>query len=121
MRLDPAGLPFIGGALLLALVSAAAFGWPAAILFVVLAAFFAFFFRDPIYDPQAVKKRLQKEGAGALLQKLRHLIAAEPFYDAAGLEARAGRASATAAPSTGGAGRRRSSRASGRTQAARWS
>src|SRR5207248_7214356 len=41
--------------------------------------------------------------------------------DGAGLEARAGRVSATAAPSTGGAGRRRSSRASGRTQAARWS
>ena len=47
MRLDSAGLPFIGGALLLALVSAALFGWPAAILFVALAAFFAFFFRDP--------------------------------------------------------------------------
>ena len=58
MRLDSAGLPFIGGALLLALVSAAAFGWPAAILFVVLAAFFAFFFRDPERtspaDPDAV-------------------------------------------------------------------
>src|SRR5438094_3753619 len=47
MRLDSAGLPFIGGALLLALVSAAVFGWPAAILFAAFAAFFAFFFRDP--------------------------------------------------------------------------
>jgi phosphatidylserine decarboxylase len=47
MRLDSAGLPFIGGALLLALVSAILFGWPAATLFVALAAFFAFFFRDP--------------------------------------------------------------------------
>ena len=47
MRLDAAGLPFIGGALLLAVVSAAMFGWPAAILFVALAAFFLFFFRDP--------------------------------------------------------------------------
>jgi phosphatidylserine decarboxylase len=47
MRLDSAGLPFIGGALLLAVVSAAAFGWPAAILFLALAAFFTFFFRDP--------------------------------------------------------------------------
>ncbi len=36
MRFDPAGLPFIGGALLLAVVSGAALG-----------AFFAFFFRDP--------------------------------------------------------------------------
>jgi phosphatidylserine decarboxylase len=47
MRLDPAGLPFIGGALLLALVSGAVVGWWLAIPFVVLAGFFAFFFRDP--------------------------------------------------------------------------
>jgi phosphatidylserine decarboxylase len=56
MRLDPAGLPFIGGALLMAIVSGAAIAWAlarpsagvaAALLFVVLAAFFVFFFRDP--------------------------------------------------------------------------
>jgi len=56
MRLDPAGLPFIGGALLMASVSGAATAWAlarpsagvaAALLFVVLAAFFVFFFRDP--------------------------------------------------------------------------
>jgi phosphatidylserine decarboxylase len=47
MRFDSAGLPFIGGALVLAIVSAIAAGWPAAVPFVVLAAFFAFFFRDP--------------------------------------------------------------------------
>ena len=47
MRLDPAGLPFIGGALLLALVSGAVVGWWLAIPFVVLAGFFVFFFRDP--------------------------------------------------------------------------
>ena len=56
MRLDPAGLPFIGGALLMAIVSGAAVTWAlarpsagvaAALLFVVLAAFFVFFFRDP--------------------------------------------------------------------------
>ncbi|HKB10310.1 MAG TPA: phosphatidylserine decarboxylase [Vicinamibacterales bacterium] len=47
MRLDPAGLPFIGGALLLAVVSGFAVAWVLAIPFVVLAAFFAFFFRDP--------------------------------------------------------------------------
>jgi phosphatidylserine decarboxylase len=47
MRLDPAGLPFIGGALLLAAVSGAAIAWVLAIPFVVLGAFFAFFFRDP--------------------------------------------------------------------------
>jgi phosphatidylserine decarboxylase len=47
MRLDPAGLPFIGGALLLAVVSGATVAWVLAIPFVALGAFFAFFFRDP--------------------------------------------------------------------------
>jgi phosphatidylserine decarboxylase len=47
IRLDPAGRPFIGGALVLALVSGIAIGWPFGILFLILAAFFAFFFRDP--------------------------------------------------------------------------
>jgi phosphatidylserine decarboxylase len=47
LRLDTAGLPFIGGALVLALVSGAAIGWVLAIPFVALALFFAFFFRDP--------------------------------------------------------------------------
>lgn len=47
MRLDSAGLPFIIGALGLAVVSGATLGWTIAIPFVVLAGFFAFFFRDP--------------------------------------------------------------------------
>lgn len=47
MRLDAAGLPFIGGALALALISGAAIGWILAIPFVALGLFFAFFFRDP--------------------------------------------------------------------------
>jgi len=47
MRLDPAGLPFIGGALLVALIAGAAIGWILAIPFVVLGLFFLFFFRDP--------------------------------------------------------------------------
>jgi phosphatidylserine decarboxylase len=47
MRIDPAGLPFIGGALALALVSGAVATWFLAIPFLTLAAFFAFFFRDP--------------------------------------------------------------------------
>src|SRR5258705_4284034 len=47
MRLDPAGLPFIGGALLVALVAGAAVAWLLAIPFIALGAFFAFFFRDP--------------------------------------------------------------------------
>ena len=58
MRLDPAGLPFIAGALLIALLSGALVGWVLAIPFVLLGAFFAFFFRDPERtgpsDPDAV-------------------------------------------------------------------
>jgi phosphatidylserine decarboxylase len=47
LRLDPAGLPFIGGALALAVVSGAVVGWMLAVPFAALALFFAFFFRDP--------------------------------------------------------------------------
>jgi phosphatidylserine decarboxylase len=47
MRLDPAGLPFLVGALLLAVVSGALVAWVLAIPFILLGAFFAFFFRDP--------------------------------------------------------------------------
>jgi phosphatidylserine decarboxylase len=47
MRLDPAGLPFILGALALAAVLGATVAPALAIPFVVLAAFFVFFFRDP--------------------------------------------------------------------------
>jgi len=47
MRIDRAGLPFIGGAGILVVVSAAFGGWLAALPFVVLTGFFAFFFRDP--------------------------------------------------------------------------
>ena len=47
MRLDPAGLPFIGGAVLLAVVAGVTISWVAALPFAVLAVFFVFFFRDP--------------------------------------------------------------------------
>jgi phosphatidylserine decarboxylase len=47
MWIDRAGLPFIGGALVLALVAAAWFGRAWSVPFLVLAAFFVFFFRDP--------------------------------------------------------------------------
>ena len=53
MRLDPAGLPFIAGALGLAVVSAAAGTWMLASAFCALAAMFAFFFRDPERVPPA--------------------------------------------------------------------
>jgi len=47
LRIDPAGLPFVGAALALALLSGAAVAWVLALPFVALAAFFLFFFRDP--------------------------------------------------------------------------
>jgi phosphatidylserine decarboxylase len=47
LRLDRAGLPFIGGALALALLLGATIAWVAAIPFVALGILFAFFFRDP--------------------------------------------------------------------------
>jgi phosphatidylserine decarboxylase len=47
MRLDRAGFPFIGGAWLIAGIAGLYTGWWLALPFVVLGAFFAFFFRDP--------------------------------------------------------------------------
>jgi phosphatidylserine decarboxylase len=47
MRIDPAGLPFIAGALGLAVVSAATIAWVLAVPFVAVGVFFVFFFRDP--------------------------------------------------------------------------
>jgi phosphatidylserine decarboxylase len=47
VRIDPAGLPFIGGALATAVAWAIAGVWLAAWPFFLLAGFFLFFFRDP--------------------------------------------------------------------------
>jgi phosphatidylserine decarboxylase len=47
LRFDPAGGPFIGGALAASLLGGVLAGWPLALVFLVLAGFFAFFFRDP--------------------------------------------------------------------------
>jgi phosphatidylserine decarboxylase len=47
VRVDPAGLPFIGGALAIALLSGAAVSWALAAPFAILGVFFLFFFRDP--------------------------------------------------------------------------
>lgn len=58
MSIDRAGLPFIGGAALLAAIAAATVGLAGAVPLALLAAFFAFFFRDPerapTGDPDAV-------------------------------------------------------------------
>ena len=47
MRIDPAGWPFIGGSLILALAALWFIGASGAAIFLVLACFFLFFFRDP--------------------------------------------------------------------------
>lgn len=47
VRIDPSGYPFIGGALLAAILGGVWAGLPLALPFVILAAFFLFFFRDP--------------------------------------------------------------------------
>lgn len=47
MRIDPAGWPFIGGALVLAIVAAFLVSPALGVVLLVLAAFFLFFFRDP--------------------------------------------------------------------------
>jgi phosphatidylserine decarboxylase len=47
VRIDPAGWPFIGGALAVGLGAGLLAGWAAATPFLVLTAFFVFFFRDP--------------------------------------------------------------------------
>jgi phosphatidylserine decarboxylase len=77
LRLDPAGYPFIGSALALALVAGAASIWILAGVFVALAAFFAFFFRDP--------DRLAPDDAGSVLAPAdgRVLVAGPALADAA--------------------------------------
>ncbi len=47
IHIDPAALPFIGGALALALAWVVAGAWLGALPFLLLAGFFLFFFRDP--------------------------------------------------------------------------
>jgi phosphatidylserine decarboxylase len=47
MRIDPAGWPFIGGSLILAIAALWFIGGGGALIFIVLACFFLFFFRDP--------------------------------------------------------------------------
>jgi len=77
VRIDSAGLPFIGGAGILAVASAATIGWELAVPFVVLGGFFLFFFRDP--DRQAGSQ------AGVVLSPAdgRVLVAGRAAADAA--------------------------------------
>lgn len=76
-RIDPAGRPFVVGALAIALVASAVFGWLLALPFLVLAAFFLFFFRDP--------ERHSHSGDDAVLSPAdgRVLVAGPALADAA--------------------------------------
>jgi phosphatidylserine decarboxylase len=47
VRIDPAGWPFIGGAVVLSLIAAAFISPAAGLAFLILAVLFLFFFRDP--------------------------------------------------------------------------
>jgi phosphatidylserine decarboxylase len=55
VRIDPAGVPFVGGALAAATVGGLAFGWLVAAPLLVAAVLFLFFFRDP--DRQSARER----------------------------------------------------------------
>ena len=81
MRLDPAGLPFIGGALLLALVAGAAVVWVLAIPFIALGAFFAFFFRDPERAPPAGDDAVISPADGRVIRAGSALEASAPPGD----------------------------------------
>ena len=67
MRIDPAGFPFIAGALAAALLLGVLAGWLFAIPFVVLAAFFLFFFRDPERRIEATRDGVLSPADGRVL------------------------------------------------------
>ena len=48
----------------------------------------SFFFQDPVYDPDAVKKRLKKDGAMDLLREAAGLLETMPAFDHSELESR---------------------------------
>ncbi len=78
MRLDTAGLPFIAGAVLLAVVAGVAVAWPLAVPFAVLAAFFAFFFRDPDRSPPTDRDVVVSPADGRVLVAGPAVAAAAP-------------------------------------------
>jgi phosphatidylserine decarboxylase len=67
VRIDSAGLPFIGGAAVFALVPGLAFGWPFSLPGLVLAAFFVFFFRDPPRQSPADRHAVLSPADGRVL------------------------------------------------------
>lgn len=67
MRLDPAGIPFIGGAMLPAIVALLARRPGVAVPFGALAAFLAYFFRDPERVPPADRDFVLAPADGRIL------------------------------------------------------
>ena len=67
MRIDPAGYPFIGGALGAALLLGVTAGWLFAVPLVVLAGFFLFFFRDPERQIAAARDSVLSPADGRVL------------------------------------------------------
>jgi phosphatidylserine decarboxylase len=74
--IDPAGWPFIGGAIALAIL-AGAIAWPLAVPLAILSAFFLFFFRDPDRHHAAGTDSVISPADG------RVLVAGEAVLDAA--------------------------------------
>jgi phosphatidylserine decarboxylase len=67
LHLDRAGLPFIGGALALALILGATLSWVVAMPLVALSLFFAFFFRDPDRDVRSATHEVLAPADGRVL------------------------------------------------------
>ena len=78
MRIDPAGLPFIGGALALAGIAGVAISGPAAVPFLLLAAFFLFFFRDPERQVPSASDAVLSPADGRVLVAGEAVAAAKP-------------------------------------------
>ena len=67
IRIDPAGLPFIGAALGLGIVSGLAISWTIAVPMLLLAAFFLYFFRDPERHPPSDEQAVVSPADGRVL------------------------------------------------------
>jgi phosphatidylserine decarboxylase len=65
--IDRAGLPFIAGALALAVAAGLLLGWPGAAVFLAVAAFFVFFFRDPERRVEAAENAVLAPADGRVL------------------------------------------------------
>ena len=79
MQLDRAGLPFIFGALVIAIIAGWAVAWLVAIPFLVLAAFCVFFFRDPSrLPPPALPDAILSPADGRVLVAGPAVAAAAP-------------------------------------------